>query len=213
MNLSVIIPCSMEHRRYLSDCMNSVQFQNIQGLEYEIGIFTDTERKGTPAMLNEGIKAAKGEYITIVHADDMIEPWHLEMLMTFAAPDRFVYGDLRIYSQGHKGATLRMAAWDYEKAKKKNLAHAAILFPRKAWVKSGGYPETMTDGREDWAFTLRLAAHGYQGVYVEGPASYLYRKEGQGRSDENHTPAAKVRLFEQLKAALPEVYGASSISS
>ena len=80
-------------------------------------------------------------------------------------------------------------------------------------MKSGGYPEEMADGREDWAMTLRLAAHGYQGVYAEGPASYLYRKEGQGRSDANHTPAAKARLFEQLKTALPEVYGASIVSS
>ena len=206
MNLSVIIPCSMEHRRYLSECMNSVQFQNVKGLEYEIGIFTDTEGAGTPAMLNEGIKAAKGEYITIVHGDDMIEPWHLGLLMSLASPKRFVYGDLRIYSHGHKGAVLKMPTWDYEKAKKKSRAHAAILFPRRAWVKSGGYPD-MPDGREDWAFTLRLAAHGYRGLHIQGPASYLYRKEGQGRSDTNHDPESKARLFAQLKAALPEVYG------
>lgn len=207
MRLSVIIPCSLEHRRYLNECIRSCQFQNFDG--YELGIFTDTDRKGTPAMLNEGIGYAKGEYVTVVHGDDMIEPWHLSMLMEQAAPDRFVYGDLRVYSRGHKGAVLEMPTWDFEKAKTKNLAHAAILFPRQAWVDVGGYPEEMTEGREDWAMTLRLAAHGIQGMHVEGPASYLYRKEGQGRSDTNHDPESKARLFAQLQAALPEVYGGS----
>jgi hypothetical protein len=203
--LSVIIPCSLGHRCYLNDCIRSVQFQNFDG--YEIGIFTDTERKGTPAILNEGITAANGEYVTVVHGDDLIEPWHLSLLMEHAASDRFVYGDLRIFSHGHKGAVLEMPAWDFEKAKEKNLAHAAILFPRAAWKESGGYPEEMTEGREDWAMTLRLAANGCQGLHVEGPASYLYRKEGQGRSEYSHTPEAKARLFAQLQAVLPEVYG------
>ena len=205
MKLSVIIPCSMEHRRYLNDCIKSVQFQNFEG--YEIGVMTDMEQEGTCAMLNQGIAVAKGEYITVVHGDDMIEPWHLSMLMEHAGPDRFVYGDLRIFAHGHKGATLKMASWDFERAKQKNLAHAAILFPRAAWEASGGYPEEMTEGREDWAMTLRLAAHGLMGLHVEGPASYLYRKEGQGRSDTNSDPESKARLFAQLQVALPEVYG------
>lgn len=194
----------MEHRRYLNECIRSVQFQNFEG--YEIGIFTDTERKGTPAMLNEGISHAKGEYVTVVHGDDLVEPWHLSMLMEHAGLDRFVYGDLRVYSHGHKGAVLRMPTWDFERAKAKNLAHAAICFPRAAWESVGGYPE-MPNGREDWAMTLRLAAHGYEGLHIEGPASYLYRKEGQGRSDGNHTPDGKVELYRQLQAILPEVYG------
>lgn len=205
MNLSVIVPCSMAHRKYLNECIKSVQFQNYHG--YEIGVMTDTDAKGTPAMLNEGIALAQGEYITVVHGDDLIEPWHLELLMEHADPGKFVYGDLRVYAYGHKGAVMEMPAWDFDKAKTKNLAHAAICFPRQAWLESGGYPETLTEGREDWAMTLRLAAHGYQGQHIEGPASYLYRREGQGRSDGNHDPQTKARLFDQLMAALPEVYG------
>ena len=204
MNLSVIVPCSMDHRRYLDACIRSLQFQNYQG--YEIGVMTDTDGWGTVAMLNMGIEQAKGEYITIVHGDDLAEPWHLELLMSQAGPQRFVYGDLRVYAHGHKGAVIEAASWDFEKAKRKNLAHAAICFPRAAWETVGGYPDL--EAREDWAMTLRLAAHGYAGLHIQGPASYLYRKEGQGRSDGNHDPESKARLFAQLKAALPEVYGA-----
>ena len=113
MNLSVIVPCSMAHRKYLDAAIRSVQFQNYEG-KYEIGIMTDLENEGTPAMLNQGISQAKGEYITVVHGDDMVEPWHLELLMSQAAPDRFVYGDLRIYSRGHKGGVLTMVRPEVE---------------------------------------------------------------------------------------------------
>lgn len=210
MRLSVIVPCSMEHRKYLDACIRSLQRQNFEG--YEIGVMTDIDGEGTTAMLNEGIELATGEYITVVHGDDMAESWHLELLMEHADPGKFVYGDLRIYARGHKGGVLTMPTWDFERAKVKNLAHAGICFPRAAWVDVGGYPD-MPDGREDWAMTLRLAAHGYQGQHIAGPAGYLYRKEGQGRSDTNHTPEEKARLYARLQVALPEVFGGSSIPS
>jgi len=193
----------MDHRRYLDACIRSLQFQNYKG--YELGVMTDTDGWGTSAMLNMGIEQAKGEYITVVHGDDLAEPWHLELLMANAGPERFVYGDLRIYSHGHKGAVIEASSWDYEKAKRTNLAHAAICFPRAAWEQCGGYPDL--EAREDWAMTLRLAAHGFQGLHIQGPASYLYRKEGQGKSERNHDPVNRGRLYAELKAALPEVYG------
>lgn len=166
------------------------------------------KNSGTPAAMNAGISVAEGEYVTPIHADDMVEPWYLAQLMQHANPDLFVYGDLRVMSHGLRGAVWALPEWDFERAKEKNLASAAILFSRLAWKKVGGYPVRMKEGREDWAMTLRLAAHGYQGKHIDGEAGYLYRKEGQGRSDGNHTPEWAARFRSQLRAALPEVYGA-----
>ncbi len=48
-----------------------------------------------------------------------------------------------------------MPEYDFEKLLIKNHVHAGILFPRQAWKETGGYPETMREGREDWAMKCR----------------------------------------------------------
>ena len=180
--VGVVIPCAMAHLPYVNDCVASVKRQSYRPTE--IALMVDVKEEGTPAMLNLGVgQCLASEYVAVVHGDDLLEPWHLKMLMAEAAPDRFCYGDLRIYAHGEKGGTWPIPTWDFEKAKENNMCHGAILFPRAAWEVAGGYPEEMNEGREDWAFSLRLAAHGIQGHHVTGKPGYLYRKEGQGRSD------------------------------
>lgn len=188
--------------------MALVQAAQEQKIDIPISALRLAHNGGTPRALNAAIGKARGQYVTIVQGDDLVEPWHLEMLLSGAQRGRFVYGDLRVYSRGHRGATWRLGEWDYDKAKRKNLASGAILFARADWQKCGGYPEQMDRGREDWAMTLRLAAHGVQGHHVNGrDPSYLYRREGQGRSQRNHTPEWTAHFEKQIRDALPEVFG------
>ena len=225
--LSVIIPC-YNQMKWLPECLASLKNQTFTDFEVVIvddgsdpPLFHDAgaivgsgldgnilwlpQRTGTATALNKGISIASGEFIAIVHADDMVEPWYLRQMMD-AAGDWFCYGDLRLFINGERAATLRCGHWDYERAKKKNLAHAAILFPRAAWVKVGGYPN-MPDGREDWAMSLRLAHGGYPGQYVHGEPGYLYRQHGDNRSLQNHTPEWTAYFARQMREMLPEVYG------
>ena len=164
------------------------------------------ERVGTAAALNAGIREAYGHLVCVVHADDLLEPWHLLRLQE-AAGDWFCYGDLRLLVDGQRDKVLRMPSWDYDKAKRKNLCHGAILFPREAWEQVGGYPELMADGREDWAMSLRLAHGGCPGHHVAGEPGYLYRRHDNNRSSSNHTPEWTAYFERQIREALPEVYG------
>jgi glycosyltransferase involved in cell wall biosynthesis len=225
--VSVIIPC-FNQAQYLPECLESLSAQTFR--DFEIVIVDDgseppllldhlsrpafcqgtivwlPQNQGTAAALNAGIEVAHGEYIAVVHADDMVEPWHLESLMAHAG-HKFCYGDLRFYVNGERAAAVVCPEWDFDKAKRKNLCHGAILFPREAWQIVGGYPEQMRDGREDWAMSLRLAHAGYPGYHVSGEPGYLYRQHGDNRSLHNHTPEAMARFKAQLWDVLPEVFG------
>lgn len=182
--------------------------------EVPVSCYQLKENVGTPGALNAGISQAQGEWVTVVQGDDLVEPWHLMQLLRFAGKRRFVYGDLRLLVDNQRDRVLEMATWDFEKAKRRNLAHGILLFHREAWEQVGGYPGAMNEGREDWAMTLRLAAHGIDGYHIQGQKpGYLYRRHGDNRSSRNHTPEWTAKFERQIREVLPEVYGGEIASS
>jgi len=160
---------------------------------------------GAPTALNAGIRKATGQYVAIIHADDMVEPWHVSSLLDHVKSDIFCYGDIRVVRGATRLNTMRFKDWNIEKARTMNMAHAAICFPRIAFEKVQ-YPEFMKQGREDWAFAQRLACAGFTGTHIDGDPSYLYRREGQGQSTNNHTPEHTKMFEEQMRIAVPEAY-------
>jgi glycosyltransferase involved in cell wall biosynthesis len=164
-------------------------------------------RGGTAAANNTGIAASHGQYITILGADDMMEPSRLERLVRAAEahPHRMIYDDIQLFKAGKRFQAWNMPEYDFEKLLFKNHVHAGILFPRQAWKETGGYPESMNQGREDWAFNVALGAWGYCGVHVGYPG-YLYRREGHNRSLTNAGRDWHNRFLDQLKAIFPKLY-------
>lgn len=163
---------------------------------------------GTPFALNTGVKAARGQYITILSADDMLEPWHLDSLYREceANPQRVTYGDLRQLKSGQRDKALKLPQYNFEQVLKKNPMSAGIMYPKKAWREAGGYSEIMVEGREDWAFNIALGIQGWCGLHVGGPPGYLIRREKQNRSLTTAT-ADYYRFFRrQLTALFPAVY-------
>ena len=162
---------------------------------------------GTAAANNTGIAASFGQYITILGADDMMEPSRLEKLIRTAEahPHRMIYDDIQLFKAGKRFQAWNMPEYDFEKLLFKNHVHAGILFPRQAWKETGGYPESMNQGREDWAFNIALGAWGYCGVHVSYPG-YLYRREGHNRSLTNAGRDWHNRFLDQLKAIFPALY-------
>jgi hypothetical protein len=78
------------------------------------------------------------------------------------------------------------------------------MFPRKAWDEICGYPEVMSDGREDWAVNIALGIKGYCGTLIEGYSGYLYRREGHNRSMRNGNQ--RDIFLGKLKMLFPEIY-------
>lgn len=165
------------------------------------------ERRGTPAANNTGMKMAQGRAVTHLSADDMFEPWRLEVLYRAweSDPSKVYYDDVRQFGRGKRRETLPMQEYDFERLKFKNQMHAGIFFSRQAFQEVGGYPPEMIYGREDWAMNVRLGLAGYCGQRVP-EAGYLYRREGQGRSTRNTGPDWRERFLAQMQGLFPEAY-------
>jgi len=142
-----------------------------------------SHNRGTPAALNIGIERSYGEYIQVLSADDMLEPWCLQRHYETCRenPHRVVYGDLRIVKDGERQRTLKLPNYSCELVLTKNPMSAGIMYPRRAWEEAGKYPEVMQWGREDWAFNVALMLKDWCGIHLD-EAGYLYRRERQNRS-------------------------------
>lgn len=142
-----------------------------------------SENRGLPAALNHGIARSRAEYITILSADDMRESWALERAYRTCRkdPGAVAYGDIQTFSAGERKRVMPLPKYDFNTMLSKNMMPAGIMFSREAWQKTGGYPEGMKWGREDWAFNIALGVQGYCGVHT-GNSGNLYRRDGQNRS-------------------------------
>jgi glycosyltransferase involved in cell wall biosynthesis len=144
------------------------------------------ENQGTAATYNAGIEATEGEFVTVLSADDMREPWALAALLRAcgSAPGAVAYDDICDFADGQRVVVRRLPGYSREGVVRRNILHAGIMMPRAAWEEVGGYPEVMADGREEWAMGIALSLTGRPIVHVPRPG-YLYRQEGQNRSLHN----------------------------
>lgn len=162
---------------------------------------------GTPVANNAGIEASYGRYISILGGDDMMEHTRLERMVNAldANPHSVIYDDMQAFANGRLRHVMQMRDYDFDALLQRNHIHAGIMFPREAYVKTGGYPTAMRYGREDWAFNVALGVHGYCGVHLDYPG-YLYRREEQGRSTRNTNPKWMNRFAEQMRRLFPRIY-------
>lgn len=162
---------------------------------------------GTAKALNFGIKRAAGQYITFLSADDMREPDSLAGLVRAceANPHSFVYDDCQYFANGERLRVWRFGDYDFERLLFKNHVHAAILFPKRAWEETGGYPAAFGNGREDWAFNVALGEKGWCGVHVD-QTGYLYRWEGQNRVLTNTTDRHRAYFLRKMQETFPHLY-------
>jgi hypothetical protein len=139
--------------------------------------------RGTPTALNTGVEHAKGQFIQVLSADDMLESWSLERLYLGCInnPHRVAYGDITLVQNGVKVKKWPLPRYSCELVLHRNPMGAGIMYPKRAWRDAGGYPESMRYGREDWAFNVALMLKGWCGVHI-GDSGYLYRWDGQNRS-------------------------------
>lgn len=165
------------------------------------------ENVGTAQALNLGISMAVGKYITFLSADDMRESFSLESLVRACEqnPHSFAYDDIWLCYKSQRIKQWEMEEYDFEKLLHANQIHAGIVYPKQAWVDVGGYPAIMNDGREDWAFNVALGIHGWCGVHVK-QFGYLYRREGQNRTETNTKGYFKEYFADKIRSVFPKIY-------
>ena len=164
---------------------------------------------GTAYALNFGISKSYGKFITFLSADDMREPEGLERLLEplKSSEKAFSYDDVTLLVHGKRNPKTWKMPEEYtlEGLLYKNVIHSSIMFPYQAWKDTGGYPEIMNDGREDWAFNIALNLKGYCGTHVNY-AGLLYRRDGQNRSLGNTNPVDREKFLKKLKSLFTDAY-------
>lgn len=186
---------SMEHIKLVTDISKGIRAYHLD------------KNVGTARALNFGIERCFGKYITFLSADDMREPDSLEKLVEVCEqnPHSFAYDDIWLFNKHERMKKWRMEEYDFETLIWKNHVHAGIVFPRAAWVEVGGYPAVMNDGREDWAFNVALGVKGWCGVHLRN-YGYLYRREGQNRTETNSTDTHRERFLAKIMGLFPDIY-------
>jgi len=163
---------------------------------------------GTAYAANYAIEHSNAPYITRMDADDMRDSTSLEALYRtlIKDPHSFTYDDIILFTNGkRKKKVWKFQEYNFDELIWKNHVHAGIMFPYSAWKETGGYPEVMSDGRDDWAFNVALGVKGYCGIRVANPG-YLYRREGQNRTLTNTTPVRRAEFLEKIKRLFPNIY-------
>jgi glycosyltransferase involved in cell wall biosynthesis len=215
--ISVIIP-SYNSGKFLAEAIESVVNQTFGDIEIIVvndGSTDDTERivrewqqrdrrikyinhqinKGLAAARNTGIRAAKGQYIALLDADDVWLPQKLEVQLKlleegseFVYSDRFYLIDDKRTNQSYfvsqditpcqgKGRACLPAL-----IKKSFLSSSTVIMDRKIIEQIGFYDKSLS-ASEDYDFWIRILYHDFKINFSFQPLIYQRYHRGQMRND------------------------------
>jgi glycosyltransferase involved in cell wall biosynthesis len=211
--ITVVVPCH-DLGQYLEEAVESVRAQTLQDLEIIVvdDGSTDpltrevlqrlagvevllTNHRGPSAARNAGIRAARGEYICSVDADDRLEPDWLERAAAVldADPDvTFVSHWIRTFGDEEWEQTPQRC--DLLTLLDRNTLGCAALVRRQALLDADLFDEEM-HRFEDWDLWLRLVERGHRGVIIPR-VLYHYRRRPGSLSRAFDT--THLQLFERL---------------
>lgn len=136
--------------------------------------------RGFPASLNAAIAATPADYVMVLGDDDLIEPPYIAEAVAAAEADPsvgIVYCRADLF--GTVEGPWRLPPFEIGPMLLDNRIFTTALMRRADWEAVGGFDETMTDGREDHDFWLRILGLG-RGV-AQLPHTYFhYRQHGSG---------------------------------
>ena len=118
-------------------------------------------RAGFSAATNATVRAIDTEYIMILGDDDVIEPSYIADAVEVAQRDPhigIVYCEADFI--GTKQGAWDLPDFDIGSILIDNQIFATALFRRQDWLAVGGYDESMTEGREDHDFILKILGIG-----------------------------------------------------
>lgn len=121
------------------------------------------ENMGPAAARNEGIRAANGEFILPLDADDRIDPSYVEKTLAVMHSQPgvgIVYTKALLFG-------LQQGPWDYltyslQAMVINNVISNTALYRKSDWEQVGGYTESMRHGVEDYDFWIKLLSIGIE---------------------------------------------------
>lgn len=132
---------------------------------------------------NTGIRAAQGQYILPLDADDLIEPTMLAKcvgILDCAPHLSMVYTDQTHFDEQGNTWAAHSLDWNYAEELSYNQVCVCCLFRRAMWEEVGGYREDCV-GAEDWDFWIKCGERGHLGWRIPEQL-FRYRKHGASLS-------------------------------
>jgi glycosyltransferase involved in cell wall biosynthesis len=183
----------------VDDGSNAVTKVVLKKLEPEITLLLTQENQGQSIARNNGIRAAKGDYILNHDSDDFFDPtFCVKAIEKFQEDDtisivtcqanRFnVAGPIDVFTPIGGGLNNFLFS---------NSALGSSMFKKKDWETSGGYEEKIAIlGFEDWEFYIQiLKLGGYAYVIKETLFNYQQR-EGSTSNRIRHERLDKFKLI------------------
>lgn len=199
MKVSIIIPC-YKQAHFLSDAIESCLKQTYKDFEiivvddgspdnvcdvvnkYIIAKDKKTSIKlisklngGLSSARNVGIKAAKGEFILPLDADDKISEFFLEKTMQLTGQYDIISTWLQTFGNENRSWGSEDLEPTHQNFIQKNHINCCSLVRKSAIIKVGMYDENMKIGYEDWDLWQRMTKIGYK-VRILPEYLFYYRK-------------------------------------
>jgi glycosyltransferase involved in cell wall biosynthesis len=244
--VSIIIPC-FNYGHFLTDALSSVRVQSFENWECLIvddGSTDDTatvakkfvakdsryllirqNNQGLAAARNTGIRAAKGEYIQLLDADDRLESDKLRVqanLLQVNDSVDLVYGEAAFFLS-EKPEILYLSSGDSDEDWMARVTgHGSILLShlvtnnimvvnaplfRQRLVANCGHFNEALSAHEDWEFWLRCALNGATFQYLEANGTRaLVRSHSESMStDRLHMCVTNLAIRNTLATSLPSL--------
>ena len=154
----------------------------------EVQVLTQANA-GVSAARNHAIRAAQGEYILPVDADDKISNTYIEHAVAAMNEQVRVVG-CRAQFFGAQQGEWKLADYSPERLARMNMIHISSLFRRADWKRVGGFCEEEIY-REDWDFWLSIMELGGEYVRLD-EIGLFYRVQKNSR---RHTAKAQKRVI------------------
>lgn len=112
---------------------------------------------GVSAARNTGIRNTDKPFVLVLDGDDKIMPAYIEKVYDLLrGNEAMVAASSWMNTFGVMDAIICPTGGTISQFLSRNCCPATHMLRREAWVKSGGYDESMRSGFEDWDFFLRM---------------------------------------------------------
>ncbi len=184
-SVSIVVP-NWNCGKYLAACLDSLLRQTVaaevivvddastdesrcilDSFGDKVTVVAHAHRRGANAARNTGLAAAKGDFIAFADADNEYAPvWIEELLQAILANPSAAVAYCGYAKQAGDGprAENRAAPWDLDRLWFGNYIDMSSLVRRSA-IPLAGLQEGFRPF-DDWRLWLKLAQHGWQGVWV-----------------------------------------------